>query len=199
MAEIFDDLSSLGADTAGETESLQPSRVAGPDPLMGDIDEEDIEADAQQYFKDHELIVEGFRCPDEFIKILAPMEFEEMVHMFKKFDANNSGTIDRHETKKILHFLGMDASLERAEELLKIVDVDGSGEIDFNEFCNFIVMIKKGDERLSGFSSLLEKLNDTPLGQLEHQARSRGFTMKFVVVEERPATLSAAPCFVVEV
>jgi Ca2+-binding EF-hand superfamily protein len=35
------------------------------------------------------------------------MEFEEMVNLFITFDANKSGTIDRHEAKKILSHLGI--------------------------------------------------------------------------------------------
>ncbi len=127
------------------------------------------------------------------------MEFEEMVSLFTKFDSNKSGTIDKHETKKILNFLGMDSSLERAEELLNIVDADKSGEIDFDEFCKFIVMIKRGDERLSSFGSLLEKINSTPLGELERQCKNRDLKIKFIIVEERPASLTNPTLYVVEV
>lgn len=34
-------------------------------------------------------------------------------------------------------------------------------------------MIKRGDERLAGFSAMLDKLNSTPLGELERQVKHR--------------------------
>jgi len=70
------------------------------------------------------------------------MEFEEMVTLFKTYDVNGNGTIDKHEARKILFSLGMDSSLERADELIKLVDADGSGEIDFPEYCRFIILVK---------------------------------------------------------
>ena len=122
-----------------------------------------------------------------------------MVNMFKLYDANGSGDIDKHEARKILEALGMDASLEKAEELLNIIDENGTGEINFEEFCRFICMIKDGDDRLAGYGGLLGKLNDTPLGTLEHQTKQRHLALKFLLIEEREATASQPVVFVVEV
>jgi hypothetical protein len=200
QAGDFDDMSTIGGDWENETKGGSSVAKGENDSVMqGDIDEDDIEADLAKYYKENELIVDGFKCPDEFLKLITPMEFEEMVALFTRFDSNKSGTIDKHETKKILHFLGMDSSLERAEELLDIVDADKSGEIDFDEFCKFIVMIKRGDERLTKFGSMLDKLNSTPLGELERQAKNRDLKIRFVIVEERPASLMNPTLYVVEV
>ena len=165
---------------------------------MGDLDVDDIEADKARYYQEHAMIVDGFKCPDEFIEIITPMEFEEMVNLFQKFDANHSGTIDKHETKRILHYLGMDFSIEKAEEMLQLVDKDGSGEIEFDEFCHFIAMIKRGDERLAQFGAILEKLNATPLAELERQANLRNLKIKFEIVEVRPASVTNPTIYVVE-
>jgi hypothetical protein len=83
------------------------------------------------------------------------MEFEEMVVLFNEYDIDKSNTIDKHETRKILSAMGMEASLKEAEDLLAIIDEDGSGEISFDEFCGFIIMIKKGDKRVGNFGGLL--------------------------------------------
>ncbi len=93
----------------------------------------------------------------------------------------------------------MDASLQKAEELLAVVDHDGSGEIDFEEFCTFFVMLKRGDERIAAYSALLSNLKDTPLGALEHQCGLRDLKMKFVTIEERQPTAMNPALFVVEV
>jgi Ca2+-binding EF-hand superfamily protein len=54
---------------------------------------------------------------------------------FQEFDTNQSGTIDIYEIRKILHHMEMDLTKENAQELMNLIDGDGSGEIDFGEFC----------------------------------------------------------------
>lgn len=167
--------------------------------LMGEIGAEEIEQDKNAYFAANQLIVDGFKCPDEFLEVLTPMEFEEMVTLFVTFDSNKSGTIDKHEAKKILQFLGMHATLEKAENLLNLVDVNNTGEIGFEDFCKFIVLIKRGDDRFVQFSSMLTKIGESPLFELERQVKSRDLKINFLVVEERKATVLLPPTFVVEV
>lgn len=196
----MEDISTIGWDM----ESSHGGTLGGDDndnnsAVMGDMDADDLEADQRRYYEEHAMVVDGLRCPDEFIENITPMEFEEMVHLFKKFDADGSNTIDKHEIKRILHYLGLEFTLEKAEELLAIVDADGSGEIEFDEFCRFVVMIKKGDERVGKFNSLIDKLNATPLGELERQATSRNLSLKFIIAEVRPASLTNPTIYVLEV
>lgn len=191
----YEDISTIGVEWENQSSVLSPSVGQS---VQGDLDEEDFQADLEQYYKENELIVDGFKCPDEFINKITPMEFEEMVNLFNRFDVNRSGTIDKHETKMILHFLGMDFTLEKAEELLQLVDIDKSGEIDFDEFCEFIVLIKRGDERFSNFSSLIDKLHSSPLGELERQAMYRELKTSFKIVEIREASLSQPTTYIVE-
>ncbi|KAJ1430655.1 hypothetical protein B484DRAFT_49632 [Ochromonadaceae sp. CCMP2298] len=198
---MFEDMSTLGGDWDNQTmdESQVTKGDGGGSVATGDMDEDDIEADQQRYLKENEMIVEGLRCPDEYLNHLTPMEFEEIVNMFLKFDADGSGTIDKHEVKKILTFLGMEASIKMAQELIDVIDVDQSGEIDFQEFCGFIVLLKKGDPRLGGFGSMLNMLNSTPLGELEKQCATRGLRISFQVVEKRESTLTHPTCWIVQV
>jgi hypothetical protein len=193
----FEDMSTLGMDM--DQESVNTASVTNASVgLGGEVDEEDLIADEQKYLRDNEMIVDGYKCPDEFVKILTPMEFEEMVHLFTKFDVDGSNTIDKHETKKILLYLGMDASMEMATQLLDVVDVDKSGEIDFEEFCSFIVLLKRGDPRLKGFGNMLDVLTSTPLGELERQAAGRNLKINFTIVEKREATLTVPTTWIVE-
>lgn len=84
--------------------------------------------------------------------------------MFKDYDTDHSGELDIYEIQKILYNLGMKNFEEKAKELLEIVDVDGSGEIDFDEFCRFIILMKKGEGSFAQFNKLLDMMNETPLG-----------------------------------
>ncbi len=193
-----EDVSTIGGDWDNASSQYSVSIVENAS-AMGDMDEDDIAADKQKYFEENALIIEGFKCPDDYLNIITPMEFEEIVNLFQRFDSDQSGTIDKHETKKILHFLGLDYSLDKAEELLRIIDVDGSGEIDFAEFCSFFVMIKRGDERLGKYANVIEKLHSTPLGELERQAKFRELKVTFQIVEIREASLTNPTLYVVEI
>ncbi len=199
--KMTEDISTIGWDMESSHASVSGTLAEDDNAsaAMGDADADDLEADKRRYYEEHAMVVDGLRCPDEFIENITPMEFEEMVHLFKKFDADGSNTIDKHEIKRILHYLGLEFTIEKAEELLNIVDADKSGEIEFEEFCKFVVMIKKGDERVGKFNSLIDKLNATPLGELERQATTRGLSLKFVVSEVRPASLTNPTIYVLEV
>jgi hypothetical protein len=198
MKSSIDDVSTIGWENEDSIASVISNEEKVFDATMGELDMDDIEEDKRRYYEEHALIVDDFKCPDDLIENITPMEFEEMVNLFKQFDADGSQTIDKHEIKKILHFLGLEFTPEKAEELLNIVDTDKSGEIDFDEFCHFIVMIKQGDPRVGQFQSLLDKINATPLGELERQAVTRGLKVRFLVAEVRPATLTNPTVFVLE-
>ena len=204
MVDHLDDMSTLGMDADGESSivSIDDSMISNQQNGGGggnDIDEDDIEGDIKRYNEQHALVVEGFKCPDEFINVITPMEFEEMVNLFIKFDTDHSNSIDIHEARKILVYINMESSLDKAEELLKVIDTDHSGEIDFNEFCNFIVLMKRGDSRLVGFNSMLGMISSTPLGELEKQATIRKLKINFKIIEQRQATLTQPTLWVVEV
>jgi hypothetical protein len=122
----------------------------------------------------------------------------QLVQMYCDYDTDNSGTIDIYEVQKILFTMGIQDFEKKAVELMEIVDVDGSGEIDFEEFCRFIILMKKGEGAFAEYNKLLDMMSETPLGMLEAQAKVRNLTMKFQVIEEREATASNPPLYVVE-
>jgi hypothetical protein len=164
------------------------------------VEGEDEEGDDREFEEDDRdrMECEGFFCPKHLVTKLTPMEFEEMVNLFLTYDANGGGTIDKHEARKILQSMDLEATLEKAEELMMMVDADGSGEIDFDEFCEFIFLVKDGDERFKGFDAILDNISDTPLGILEKAASTQGFVLKFETVEVREATATNPPISVVE-
>ena len=96
--------------------------------------------------------------------ILALAAAAQLVTMFMDYDTDHSGELDIYEIQKILFNMGMKNFEEKAVELLEIVDVDGSGEIGFDEFCRFIILMKKGEGAFAEFNKLLDMINETPLG-----------------------------------
>jgi hypothetical protein len=114
------------------------------------------------------------------------------VGLFKQYDVNGNNSIDKHEARKVLLSLEMDSSIEKAKTLLGMIDKDHTGEIDFEEFCRFFVMLKLGDNRLNEFKPILSKLSKAPLGRLEYQSKVRGLTTRFIVTHGTRSTVAAA-------
>ena len=56
---------------------------------------------------------------------------------FKLFDKDNSGTIDADEVSKVL---GKNLAAEESiwEDVIREIDINGDGKIDFYEFCKMI-------------------------------------------------------------
>ena len=135
----------------------------------------------------------------ELVNDFTPDQFAEMVTKFKKYDADESGNIDLQEIKDMLEDLDMAHASEKAIELLQELDTDGSGELDFDEFCDFFSRLTRGDTALRGFNAIAASLNETPMtsvppfprhGRRRHAA---AFTCARPVFWE-PKGARAAPC-----
>jgi hypothetical protein len=63
---------------------------------------------------------------------------------FSVFDKDGSGTVSTSELGEIMSALGQNLSAEELDGMVKEVDADGSGEIDFNEFCACMLKAKEG-------------------------------------------------------
>ena len=68
--------------------------------------------------------------------------------MFKIFDKDNSGSIDKDELKDLLESLGEDPSEQDLNSMLSIIDTDHSGGIGVNEFVDHMMKNVKPDEEI---------------------------------------------------
>jgi len=57
--------------------------------------------------------------------------------VFKKYDKDNSGTINSSELKELCYDLGYYLNADEIHTTLQILDKDGGGNIDFGEFLQF--------------------------------------------------------------
>ena len=58
----------------------------------------------------------------------------KMVDVFNRMDADDSGFIDKHELQTTMLELGLELSLEEAQEVCSDLDVDGDGTVERAEF-----------------------------------------------------------------
>jgi len=65
--------------------------------------------------------------------------YNDVRELFNMFDVTGDGSIDKNEFLKALKIFGLDVgSGDLIERLISAVDEDGSGELEFNEYCAVI-------------------------------------------------------------
>ena len=70
-------------------------------------------------------------------------EFQEA---FNLFDKDGDGTITIDELATVMKSLGQKPTLQELEDMIKEVDNDGNGEIDFQEFLDLMALKMKDIE-----------------------------------------------------
>jgi Ca2+-binding EF-hand superfamily protein len=65
-------------------------------------------------------------------------ELEEYAQLFNASDTDNSDEIDSHELRKLLRYFGYNITLADVRALLKTVDVNGDGVLDFEELLRLL-------------------------------------------------------------
>lgn len=103
------------------------------------------EEELQQMLEEVDINGDGYFSFEEFVEIVynmgttteektADQEEKELRDAFRVFDKHNRGYISASDLRAVLQCLGEDLSEEEIEDMIKEVDVDGDGRIDFNEF-----------------------------------------------------------------
>merc|ERR1712185_287770 len=80
-------------------------------------------------------------------------KMEELHNLFNLFDTNGNGRIDIEELECLMTKLGFQADPEKLMEIVKIVDDNANGELEFHELCKFLKLAKQG----IGIESAMEK------------------------------------------
>ena len=76
--------------------------------------------------------------------------------MFDMLDADGGGSIDTGELTQAFIALGISDTKEEIELLVREIDTDGSGEIEYEEFC---AMIRKLQDQRDSTSEILKAFN----------------------------------------
>lgn len=69
------------------------------------------------------------------LPVLTDEQIDEFRDAFNLFDLDGGGDIDSKELGTVMRSLGQNPSDEELREMIAEVDDDGSGSIEFEEFC----------------------------------------------------------------
>eukprot|EP00761_Pharyngomonas_kirbyi_P011125 gb/GECH01011149.1/.p1 GENE.gb/GECH01011149.1/~~gb/GECH01011149.1/.p1 ORF type:complete len:161 (+),score=37.16 gb/GECH01011149.1/:1-483(+) len=109
---------------------------------------------------------------------LTEEELKEFHSIYHLFDADGNGCITKDELGELMKILGLNPSQEEIDDMMKEVDTDLSGDIDFSEFVQ--VMSRKikanytKEELLDSFK--LFESSDLPEGYVTTDTLKHAFT-----------------------
>merc|ERR1712224_1021112 len=64
---------------------------------------------------------------------------EELIEAFKVCDPNGSGFISAAELRRVMTNIGVELTDEEADEMIREADVDGDGQISYEEFVKIMI------------------------------------------------------------
>ena len=114
---------------------------------------------------------------------LSPEELRGFREVFDLVDDDNSGAIDVPEVAKLMALLGMPHDPEQVGLMVREIDADGNGEVDFDEF----LLVMAGGNKpapftrrqlLSAFSEISVDKEKTPHGCCD-PARIERFLLRY--------------------
>merc|ERR1711936_543782 len=85
--------------------------------------------------------------PEEARAALTPQQCDDFQAAFNIFDSDGGGEISTRELLKVFKMLGFTPTKDELDEIVEVVDQDGSGEIDFDEFLIMMVMQIKEESK----------------------------------------------------
>ena len=80
------------------------------------------------------------------VENLSEERITEFKAAFELFDKDRDGAINNKELGTVMRNLGQNPSDEELKQMIKEIDLDGNGVIDFNEFLYLMVKKMKGND-----------------------------------------------------
>ena len=99
--------------------------------LQEAVDEVDADGDGTVDFPEFLAMMAKRMDSDGFL--------EDMIEAFKVFDNDNSGYITSQELHEIMSVLGPKLTADEVGEMIKDADIDGDGQINYEEFVKMMM------------------------------------------------------------
>ncbi len=98
---------------------------------------------------------------EEFVSYVKDTE-THLKLAFKQLDRNNDNVVDSSEIQAAMRDLGVNVGLDEAEKLLQKMDKDGSLDIDYEEWRDFLLLA--GTSSIEGIISYWKKASAVDIG-----------------------------------
>lgn len=138
LADTFDLFDKNGNGSICKEELGSLLRAVGENPSQREIDFFIKSCDKN---KNDLIEFEDFRHLMKIIRrdsVRKEDEEKTLQRAFRLFDKDGSGTIDKEELERITTQMGESLSKDELEQMLKLVDTNKDGKIDYNEFIKYV-------------------------------------------------------------
>jgi calmodulin len=120
---------------------MVPTKLLGP--LLRAVGENPSEAEIQDMGIEVDVSTSGFFKFPNFLDMMARKMDEisaedEIREAFKVFDSNGDGFINRQELGYVMDILGLQMDKDEIEGQIDEIDIDGDGQINYEEFYNMM-------------------------------------------------------------
>ena len=125
------------------------------------------------YCKGTDALTLGTVSKSSTPKGLTEDEVEELRQAFDLFDTDGSGTIDPKELRAAMQSLGFEAKNQTIYQMIKDIDKDDSGEIDFDEFLQLMTSRLAGSDTREDINKIFQLFDDDKTGFISLQNLKR--------------------------
>jgi calcium-binding protein CML len=112
---------------------------------------------------------------------ITPQNMTDLKHAFSQFDTNSDGFISKQELAEAMSNLGHIITNEELNDIMKAVDKDGNGLVDFKEFMNLMdnnCLVQNVDEEMQHLFSMIDINKDGYITEKEIKAMMKGLGEK---------------------
>ena len=112
--------------------------------VMRNLGQNPSEEELKEMIKEIDLDGNGVIDFNEFLYLMVKKmngndTEEELLEAFKVFDRDGNGYVTSHELRCVMTTLCEETSPEEIEEMIKEADIDGDGQVDYQEFVKMMM------------------------------------------------------------
>ena len=113
---------------------------------MRSLGQNPTEADLRQMIREVDADGNGTIDFQEFLALMArtagSADAEELYSMaFRVIDRDGNGLVSADELKRVMNKLGENISYKEAEEMIREADMDGDGQVNYEEFVRILMQV----------------------------------------------------------